>query len=92
MYCVQEGGLQQGDRLLEINGTPVTGLKPSEVATVLRGAKNTAQLVVARSRHPPEQRESISSPVMNGPAEMVQQPMNESVPFDFLGQVVCRFV
>ena len=48
--CLQDGRLQGGDRLLKINDTPVTGMVPADVASVLRGVGDTAHLTITRPK------------------------------------------
>jgi len=37
--AIEEGSLKAGDRLLEVNGTSVDGMKQSDVVTLLRNVQ-----------------------------------------------------
>lgn len=96
-FCVQDGQLKQGDQLLEINSTPVTGLQPSEVANILRAAGDTAHLVIARPKpvveHKLDQNGGpIPLPTVEKTAEVESQPMDVSLALSFLEPVVRELI
>lgn len=54
--AIEDGRLKPGDRLLEVDGTPMTGKTQTDVVAILRGmpAGATVRIVVSRQQKPAE--------------------------------------
>lgn len=74
--AVEDGRLRPGDRLLEIDGAPVTGLSQQQVVQMLRSVRPSQPVHLVLSRHELEEgtakKESDGSPKL--PRPLVSAP------------------
>lgn len=83
--AVEDGRLKPGDRLLEVDGVPMTGKSQSEVVAILRATEYgaTVRIVVSRQQElaEVEEREIVSG--LNG--ERSSEHLGQSSVFNFQG-------